>query len=634
MNLFVRLLFYIFTLLMCFFGGPFFLLPWYSISGPYRQYKDYETSLTDLIRICRGSPLPSSSNMLFLSITTIPNLYNKNISIAALLWTHVISSENRTCPEGFQYVESGKHWTNELDTNATLFREERELYCLQWRLEETYFLPFTPSEWEEETDYYGPRGGSQYVVHMNFNLKDIPKDFPVYMQAFVLDFGIPESEDIDNYPTVRSQSCNFNDSYSVCQTFFKAMLNETKAFHPNEEGPWIDLIYKTNQGFCIDDYQCAGIIKLSNERCHGYFNPNRGDPECQFILEYMVFSALPNVYAATHVWTYNVIAFVTCLAVWLFAAFYMTIYLHHNYLLNYYMKPPIKKLEANTQYDIQLTIYGEPFSKFSCLFEIRDQTNDRIIFQTPITIEFDSEEYEGSYQAIVNKEFTFSVNEESSNEIQFSCYWEGEFQQADFDAPNIQVIMRKHIIPVIKNWSNAFGFAPLLCLFHIITKIPDRKLFVRFEVFVFLSIFVLSVTSTWFFVTVFIILMNINLFRSFVFSSAVYRTKVPIIFYAVFLASVLTPAIITIIKPRRFATKFFSIDNTVTTRESKAFMISQYHSSVAASVPKVRHTDVEYVSLDTITTIGTGQVIKIPPTVQRTRELNPLSTPSSFFQDE
>lgn len=128
--------------------------------------------------------------------------------------------------------------------------------------------------------------------------------------------------------------------------------------------------------------------------------------------------------------------------------------------------------------------------------------------------------------------------------------------------------------------------------------------------------------------------MNINLFRSFVFSSAVYRTKAPIVFYAAFLASVLTPAIITIIKPRRFATRFFSIDNTATIRESKAFMISQYHSSVTANAPKVRHTDVEYVSLDTITTTGTNQGIEAPPTVERTRELNPLSTPSSFFHDE
>jgi hypothetical protein len=183
----------------------------------------------------------------------------------------------------------------------------------------------------------------------------------------------------------------------------------------------------------------------------------------------------------------QVIAFISCMFVWLFAGFYMAMSLHHSYMLNYYMSPPVTDLDSQSQYDIQLTAIGEPFSKASGVFQIRrtvDVTDksidaEKIIYHTPLMLDFDSEEYEGTHQAMLIKEFTFSPPDDSNGDITFTCLWEGEFEHADFHAPTIQVVMKKSIPHILRTWANPFGISPFICLIQILINYPDRSRIVR-----------------------------------------------------------------------------------------------------------------------------------------------------------
>lgn len=112
-------------------------------------------------------------------------------------------------------------------------------------------------------------------------------------------------------------------------------------------------------------------------------------------------------------------------------------------------------------------------------------------------------------------------------------------------------------------------------------------------------------TTVWILVIVYITLLNIKSLESKVFSSVSHKTTLPLLFYGLFLVSELLPAIITAIKPRRFASKFLSIDNSATVEDSKAFMITQYHSSVDARAPRVSHVNVDYVALETVAATST-----------------------------
>ena len=83
------------------------------------------------------------------------------------------------------------------------------------------------------------------------------------MQSFLFDFGIPQETQIllsqPGYPIVRSQNCS-NDDPDICNTFFNSLLEETKANHLNESHTeFIDLEYRGNRGYCIDNSYCAGV---------------------------------------------------------------------------------------------------------------------------------------------------------------------------------------------------------------------------------------------------------------------------------------------------------------------------------------------------------------------------------------
>jgi hypothetical protein len=88
----------------------------------------------------------------------------------------------------------------------------------------------------------------------------------------------------------------------------------------------------------------------------------------------------------------------------------------------------------------------------------------------------------------------------------------------------------------------------------------------------------------------------------------------------------------TVIKPRRFASNFFSMDNTMSVQETKAFTVSQ-HRSVDSTAPRVSHVDIDYVPLDSKSTGDEQQKENELSTVVLSSQ-SILHTPSMFFDDD
>lgn len=241
------------VLFMAFFAGPFFLLPYYSISGNFRIFSQQNIwhnttvgSLVNLIEVCHGT-LPNNPEILFLSITRLNELRLRNLTLHSVLWTE---SDDLTCPEGFIYEPL---WVYFLDSTSSTFRRQNSLMCMQWRFANVSFFDFITAEWEHDIDYNGPIIQSQHVIHTMWDLTDLNalEGHSVYMQSFLFDFGLVKSNHDDSDPF--KKGCDIYNSTS-CDDFYRNLVNDSSN----------DIRYQRNSAFCINNEDCAAVSCYSN----------------------------------------------------------------------------------------------------------------------------------------------------------------------------------------------------------------------------------------------------------------------------------------------------------------------------------------------------------------------------------
>jgi hypothetical protein len=570
-NAIVVLLACVSTVLVGFFAGPFFLLPYYSISGNYRLYSQHNSidnttktgSLVNLTDVCRG-PLPNSPEILFLSVTRLNDLRKRNLTLHAVLWTQ--TNDELSCPEGFEHESD---WIINLDSQATQYRDDNFLECFQWRTKTVSFFDFIRDEWEHDIDYNGPIIQSQYISHTTWDLSGLTSDkiHSVHMQAFIFDFGTRTEQ----------KSCATNTT--GCDTFFQRLSNET------------DVPYLHENGYCIADSSCAAVIKLGGQSCHDNYivNTNERDTNtsCAFTMHYMVFDALPSVYKFGNVWTYDVVAFVACLAMWLFAMLFAARIWHKLYLRRYNVSAdPYCELHQGCVYDLRLRFSGEPFSKYTGQLKLVD--NDQTLYFIPLAVTFGAEDVAGTHVAFIMEKYLFEIDQDAN--CQCELEWDGEFEQASFKSPHVQVTLKRKLPRTVGAISSII-FMPLVALQQICTNYPRRRMFVRFGEYWLLSIYLVLLHSSWIIALLYLLLNNLHAVENILYGYVNTKPVWSIVFYAVFLIFIIGSCVFpTIIKPiwwreKRISNKVYFMDG------------GHKYKSNETNPEHISHIDIEYFAL-------------------------------------
>ncbi|KAL0477568.1 murC [Acrasis kona] len=510
-------------------------MPYFSVSGNFKLYsQDYQNTtvgaVTNLTDTCRGT-LPARPQILFLSITRLNELRNRNLTLLAILWSR--TDETGACPQGFVKEE---RWSSSIDRTTTNHRKQLNMTCLQWRTAEITFIDFIKAEWEYDIDYNGPMIQSQYVTHTMWDLSSVTNQ-TIHMQAFILDYGYTSTKYTLRMP------CKDVDNDTNCDVFFERLANYTDNQVP----------YASQDAICAADEHCAAIVRLGTQQCHDnyFYNPNYkriNDSECKFTLRYMVFDELPSIYTHSNMWTYNVVALVACASLWLICSIFAARRWHRSYLRCYKLKSKrhnVYALEENIVYDLRLQMHASPFSEYMGHLCLRDQSDFSILYKVPIKVEFGAEDVPDTEISYCLQKFVFEVDHPVDS-CECLVEWDGEFEIADFKSP-LTIIRLKRKRPRTVGATNALFLMPLISFQQVFTNYPRRKMFVRIAEYRLLSFYIFFVHLSWMLAVGFLFLINISSIEDSLYGYVSQKPSCSLIFYSLFLACVASTSLSTLI---------------------------------------------------------------------------------------
>lgn len=348
------------------------------------------------------------------------------------------------------------------------------------------------------------------------------------------------------------------------------------------------------------------IVKLGEEECHDnyFYNSNykrTNDSNCYFTIHYMVFDKLPKLYTFGNMWTYNVVVFVTCLAVWLFSSLYVGRIWHRQYLRRYYIVPhPYYDLPKGKVYDLRLQFSGEPFSKFTGEFQLKCiDDSDSILYRIPLIVQFEDEDVIGTKIACILQKYAFKLDQDAKCECILN--WDGEFELADFTPPHVEVTLKRKLPRTVGAISSIF-FMPLIALQQIITNYPRHYMFIWIEEYRYLSFYLALVHITWMLSVSFLVFMNLRSAEDTLYGYVDYKPAWSIIYYVIFLIVTMAASlIIIVIKPlwykkknmNRRTMQFASGDLFV----QKSELLALETDNRSSLHHHISHIDVEYLPL-------------------------------------
>ncbi|KAJ5077248.1 DNA polymerase zeta catalytic subunit [Anaeramoeba ignava] len=442
----VNIILFLLALINAYLSFPFFLTPYYSMSGPMRRYNmkevEFDFKEGDYFIAIRTS-------------TSVNDLKDHNLVLFFALGTN---KTDGVCPNKFQ--ENFLHTDRQDYTSSS---------CVQAFSQDIHFLSFSPLETEKNDKYIGPRERSQQVIFFHFhiqtplNQKVLKANLSLFMYQFNETEGCNNVSDCDGYADYLC-SHNPKEDLSEPQVIFE---NQTQScIQPSD--PFKSSLVNT---------RCALSLVLStNYHCFtGKLKETGFDPlhihqkiggDCSFDIFFVIMRALP--FALEHIWSWGNILFATSFAFYIFTGLYFARRLHLSYLRQYFFNSSTINLKKGEKYRIKLIVTGEQFSQRKGVFQFT--CGKETLFSFELNAVFTEEDLSGTGQRTLIFRCSFQPKQKFKN-VKYSIQWENIYRKS----PEVQVVIRRNIPYLLKTRLNIV-ILPFMFIYHLLFCRPRKKI--------------------------------------------------------------------------------------------------------------------------------------------------------------
>lgn len=447
MNPFYELSFYVVSLLILFFSGPFFLAPYYAINEGEVVYNGPTKSNWK-----PGSYL-LSLKVLSGNLTWMSELSSRyTLTLNSGFQTAYLNDSLETCPPRFQ-----KYWPYILDYP-----------CAQIFEQPLQFL-ITSQKYDTLLNVGNSFDGAPEAVHQHFYHFSSPIESDHVVDPADQFVAAPANSEHTN--SIRavfdSQLWVLDDSLSClsdeeCFSFFSELKRKSSLPFTHE--------YRCHPQHGSWKYTgCAARIQIGNEtQCYG--NYHASTVNCYFGLFYLFFDEPPQFFQMLSLWSWGFIAFVETFFLLLFFTLLLIHGLHVAYIHSYYFTRNSLNVKKNFVYEWDLRLIGEQFTHETGDLILSHKNLEVPIFSHRLVVDFTEEDSEGSREGVVDLsgEFVASIDCPGAT---LSVKWENEFLFADFVPPRSYIAIRQKIPPGLSSkWS--IVLMPILACFNLL---PCRR---------------------------------------------------------------------------------------------------------------------------------------------------------------
>eukprot|EP00736_Rhodelphis_marinus_P008950 Rmarinus@m.18434 len=450
------------------FAACFFLRPYYSISGPMRVY---------------SGPV---------EMTLPPGRY--------LMSTYVASSEIYEKARRHVVLQAGfadqRHpffsTNNSLGLECVYDHTLGEHPCAQYTHKRINFVSFHSNTAEDE-DSDVTRGFHSDSFKFEV-VGDEPVEIEIQLDLLLYD-SKADGEYVDpRYPHSHSTCHDMGDceafrSETMADDRTKVAEDSLRCYPPKDISVGTMNDYHTYVEGCamrihLGDAAGCNVKKMFSfwdAELHRYHT--HGD--CDFIVEWAMYERPPPILVTA--WQWGALAFASVYVLWLYMSMMLARELHLNYLSHYYYRDMTRvPLKEGERYHFKLIVTGEQFSKCHGVVTLQSESSLPML-EFPIHAEFSEADVAGCN--VESRLFRYSfISPRTVAAATLRVAWAEDFLVANFREPEVFAEFRRSFPQRIKTRLNIL-LMPVFFFWHTLTGHPPRNRFVRYENYVFLSLY-------------------------------------------------------------------------------------------------------------------------------------------------